>query len=242
MNRRDLLVSVLGSALCAGCGQNTLGNNFIALVRGRVTEEATPRVMRDYAAKLPYASMSARLGGGPVSLMVLARVQQRDLVWRAGQDFVVMTRAGRVIETGGWPGNIRRTWVRGDDPLANAPHRLSRTVEYVRVVDLQTREEDFDTATVQARLRPVRPERITILGLQFDTLLLEEQNRAQGKDWTFVNRYWADTSNGLVWQSEQHIAPDVPPLRLALIKPAGEELAALKPAVQPLREPFFQVD
>lgn len=222
--------------MCAGCGENTLGNNVIALVRGQVTG-SSPRITRDYAAKLPYASMSARLGGGPLSLMVLARVQQRDLVWRAGKDFVVVTRAGRIVQTAGWPSNIRQTWLRGADPLATAPHRLSGPVEYARVLDLQTKEEDFETLTVVSRLRPVGPERITILGLQFDTVLLEEQNRAEGADWTFTDRYWADAQNGLIWQSDQHVAPDMKPLRLAVVKPPVEELNALVPQVQPLREP-----
>lgn len=233
MTRRRALASLLAPALCAGCGDNAIGNNVISLIRGRVTGGEAPHVTRDYAAKLPYASMSARFGGRDAALMVLARVQDRDLIWRAGKQVIFVTRAGRLVQTGGLPNNLRSTWIRAEDPLAFQPQRLDRPIELVRTVDIQVANAPIQTLDLRSTLAPVARRTIAIYGLSFDTLELSEKTRAVGGDWEFTDRFWVDARTGLTWQSLQTIAPDVPAILTQLMKPPQSELDALATPPRP---------
>ena len=48
-----------------------------------------------------------------------------------------------------------------------------------------------------------------------------EENRIEVDDWDFENRYWVDPETGFVWVSEQHVNPDLDPLQISVLKPAG---------------------
>ena len=62
---------------------------------------------------------------------------------------------------------------------------------------------------------------MTIAGLDYDLLLVVEENRIEVDDWDFENRYWVDPETGFVWVSEQHVNPDLDPLQISVLKPAG---------------------
>ncbi len=232
MNRRQALSTLFAPILCSGCGENAIGNNVIALVRGRMGPPA-PQITRDYADKLPYASMAVRLGGKDAALMVLARVEGRDLIWRAGQHVVLTTRAGRIVQTAGLPGNIRNTWIQGADPLAYRPQSLTRPVKFVRAIDIEAVDGKIQTIDLRATLTPAGRQPVTIYGMSFETLALVEHNQAAGYDWSFTNRFWVDTGSGLVWQSRQSIVVGVPEILTQLMKPPQSELNILaSPAPQ----------
>lgn len=232
MNRRQALSTLLAPILCSGCGENAIGNNVIALLRGRMGPPA-PEITRDYSEKLPYASMAVRLGDKDAALMVLARVEGRDLVWRAGRHVVLVTRAGRIVQTAGLPGNIRNTWIQGTDPLADRPQSLTRPVKFVRAIDIESVDGKIQTIELRATLTPAGRRPVTIYGMSFETLELVEQNQAAGYDWSFTNRFWVDTGSGLMWQSRQPVVPGVPEMLTQLMKPPQSELNALaRPAPQ----------
>jgi hypothetical protein len=212
--------------LCAGCGQNAIGNNVIALLRGRMGPPA-PEITRDYTNKLPYASMAVRLGDKDPALMVLARVEGRDLIWRAGQHVVVVTRAGRIVQTAGLPGNIRKTWIQGANPLMYRPQLLTHPTDFVRTIDVQTTDGAIRTIDLRTTMTPVGRRTIKIYDLSFDTLELVEKSQAAGYDWSFTSRFWVDVRSGLVWQSRQSIVPGVPEILTQLMKPPQSELDAL---------------
>jgi hypothetical protein len=226
MNRRQALSTLLAPILCSGCGENAIGNNVIALMRGRMGPP-TPPITRDYADKLPYASMAARLGDKDPALMVLARVEGRDLVWRAGRYVVLVTRAGRVVQTAGLPGNIRNTWIQGADPLTDRPQSLTRPVKFVRTIDIEAPGGAIQTINLRATLTPAGRRTVTIYGMSFETLELVEHNQAAGYDWSFTNRFWVDAKSGLMWQSRQPIVPGVPEILTQLMKPPQSELNVL---------------
>jgi len=72
---------------------------------------------------------------------------------------------------------------------------------------------------IRFKLRQTRSRQLTIVGIEFDTILVRERNRARVVPWTFENLYWVDPGDGFVWQSRQHIARSFPPVAFQILKP-----------------------
>jgi hypothetical protein len=62
-------------------------------------------------------------------------------------------------------------------------------------------------------------ENIEILGKAIPTIRIEEACRADALDWSFVNTYWAGAQSGMVWQSVQHIHPQLGPITTEILRP-----------------------
>ena len=173
---------------------------------------------RDKVAGIPYATMMGKIGRGPLSLVVLGRIDGQDLHWISADRNVFVTRGGRLMKTVGLPGNILHTLIAGLDPLAGAiaDGEAERLVRYVDVMP-----GNFFGAKVFSRYEVLGPEQIDILGLTYDTILVRESNRVPAIGWKHSNLFWIGTEDGFVWRSKQHFAPKLPPLLFWITKPAA---------------------
>ena len=219
--RRGLAGAAL--LLLAGCSSADSGNTnyaqFFQLMKQSMTATfGKVRVTRDQAASIPYASMGYRLDDGNQSLLVLATDSGGELLWTGPSHAVIVTRDGRIVRTVGLGHDLAGLTMRGggDPAPSSATHGAFST----------TRLEDFPElglygTLVSCRAHLVGRQRIDILGQAITTNRVDEACRSQRPDWSFVDSYWVDADNGLVWRSRQHIHPNGAEIETEIFRPPG---------------------
>ena len=80
-----------------------------------------PSLEKEQVAQIPYASMSVRVGRRGEQLIVLNRIEGRKLLWLSGDNIMLVTRDGRLVQTGGLRFNLIQTAFVGNDPLTEDP-------------------------------------------------------------------------------------------------------------------------
>ena len=167
----------------------------------------------------PYASLFARIGKGPRSLLVLAEVAGPELRWLSADKAMLVTRQGRIVKTAGLTDDLTATrFARGGDVLGREASCLSGA-SLERLIDLQAR---FRYGTpILSSFRLEGPEEITILERRYNTVRVVEKNHCPLLDWTFENTWWVDATTGFVWKSLQWVTPDMPVFEVAALKVAG---------------------
>ena len=215
--RRTVLTG--GAALVlSGCTLPPVISSLATIVRVGALGVADAAFTNEYVAKLPYATISAKIGRGQRSLLVLARRDGPDLHWISSDRAVLVTRNGRLVRALGVAGGVdlRDTAEIAADPVAS--ESFSFPGRWMRVVDLgqgHTYGIPIEsTFTIRGR------EVTAILDHQFDTLHVTEQSDAVGMRWRFTNEFWFDFTTGFCWKSIQHFAPDVAPVAIEVLKPA----------------------
>ncbi len=216
ITRRHILAA--GAALVtAGCFDNPVLENATAALKFAAFGAESQPLRRADVAKLPYASMTAKVGKGPSGFLILAYAERDDRHWFAGGGQAVVTRHGRVVKTVGLPRNLRQTTAHAADPLAGPTHQVARGTRFRREVDYEA-DERF-VLPIESTFERIGPRKITILEIEFDTVLIRERNRARLMNWEFENLYWVDAIDGYVWKSRQHISPDFAALETEVLKP-----------------------
>ena len=217
-SRRALFLSAAG-LLTAGCA----GNPILQSVKSAASRAAglpqDVEIDRATIAKIPYATITAKFGGGPTSLLVLNSTDGLNRDWVASDNTLLVTRAGRLVNTYGFAANLRRVAFEGVDPLAAHPQKIDGSVDYQMRYDLETKA--LNVVDVISRLEAVGPETITIADLDFKTVHLREKCRVPTIKWHFENDYWVDVYDGFVWRSRQHFAQGLPPLTIEVLKPSA---------------------
>jgi hypothetical protein len=217
-SRRAVLASGLGF-VAGGCFDvPTIANLPGALRYGIFGHPAFP-IERAAIAKLPYATMRAKIGRGQRSLVVLGRRDGPALHWFSADRVVLVTRAGRLVKTAGLPRNIRATQFRAGDPVDRRLHELRAPVRATRIVDFD--DDSGFGMPIDSRFESLGPRVIAILDIDFDTVLVREHNTSRTRRWSFENLYWVDPVDGFVWKSLQHIVRDYPPIEMEILKPAS---------------------
>jgi hypothetical protein len=218
MTRRILLTGGLG-AVAAGCVESPVIKNAAQVARNAVVGNPDLPLQRTTISKLPYASMTARVGKGPQALLILGRVEGREQHWLSTDRAAVVTRGGRVVRTFGFPENLRETRLGGEDPVDGRLHALAGTSPFTRYLDLDP--ERRYGVPVDSTFETVGPEKIRIVELDFDVIHVRERNVARVVNWEFENEYWVDAGDGFVWRSRQHIARGFPALQYDILKPSS---------------------
>lgn len=219
--RRHILATGLALAV-AGCGRtSTVTDAFEAFKNATFGAPDLP-LTRAQVANLPYASIRARIGKGPDALMILGRVDGPDLHWVSADRVVFVTRNSRIVKTANLPlDNLRNSdFGRTGDPVTNSLHLIGpEGAEASRQIDLQ-RERRYGTR-IASRFDVVGEERLIVLELAFDCVVVRERGRALDFNWQFENTYWAETTTGFVWKSVQNLVREIPPITIEVLKAAA---------------------
>jgi len=219
--RRGLaLTAMLVLAGCSSAGSgNTNYAQFYQLTKQSLSASfGKIRITRDQAASIPYASMGYSLDGGNQALLVLATDSGGELLWTGPSHAVIVTRDGRIVRTVGLGHDLAGLTLRNG--AAPAP------ASAVRGAFTTIRLEDFPElgiygAQVSCRARLVGQQKISVLGQTVTTNRVDEACRSSKPDWSFVDTYWVDPDNGLVWRSRQHIHPKGGEIETELFRPPG---------------------
>ncbi len=176
-------------------------------------------ITREIVDNIPYASISAKVGKGPRSLLILGRYDGEDLHWLSADNATVVTRNGRVVKTSGFPQNLKSTRFLEPDPIARQLHLPNPIDHFSRSLDFDV-ENQFGLIVESEFINHGQAE-IEIVDLNLRTVLFEEVNTAQTVNWKFSNYYWVDVFDGFVWRSLQHISRRFPPIEIDVLKPAA---------------------
>lgn len=216
LSRRQLFAA--GSvALLGGCFDSPIVTKLPDAIRFAVLGVPDVPLQRAAIAKLPYATISAKIGRGPRSLLVLARIEHSNLHFLSADRVALVLRKGRLVRTAGLPESVRETRSAGADPVAGL-HVLSGVGEHVRYLDLEPGGRYG--VPVLSTYERLGPEKITVLEIEFDTIRVRERNRALTLRWHFENEFWVDPADGFVWRSRQHMTRGLPAAEIDILKPA----------------------
>ena len=134
--RRSVLFGCT-SLLLGGCIKSPIVGNAFDVVKTQIFGYPDLPLQRSAVTKLPYASMTARVGSGPQALLLLARQKGDEQHWISGLDRSVLTlRGGRVVRTYGFPENLKDTRHNEIDPVNRLLHKLTEPVTHTRYIDL----------------------------------------------------------------------------------------------------------
>ncbi len=216
---RRAFMTACSSALVSGCVKNPVLENAYTTLRSTFVDDDTQPISREISKKIPYSSMTVKVGKAPRALLILAYIDpDGSQHWYSGDRVALILKAGRLMKTVGLPDNLRGQRIEGGDPLASSPHKITAPVISERIAEIESNG--------QRRYLPIRAVlhnrgavRIRILEIDFETVLLEEINTYQIGNWSFINRFWVDAYDGFVWKSEQTISRRLPPLSMEIIKP-----------------------
>ena len=215
--RRSLIFGGIGLLLGSCIKSPVIGNAYNV---GKTTIFGHPNLplKRNAITKLPYASMTARVGNGPQSLLLYARQMDEEQHWISGLDRSVLAlREGRIVKTFGFPENLKETRYEGTDPVNRALHKLTGRVESTRYIDLDL--SAYFNLAIESIFESLGPQKIRIVELDFDTILIREINSCNTLRFQFENLYWVDPEDGFVWKSRQVIARSFPPVHFEILKP-----------------------
>jgi Group 4 capsule polysaccharide lipoprotein gfcB, YjbF len=209
--------------LLAGCSSGDSGNTnysqFYELAKQSAKASfGNVRVTRDQAASIPYASLGYSLDGGNQMLLVLATDSGGELLWTGPSHAVIVTRDGRIVRTVGLGRDLAGLTMR--NAFAPSPSAA------IQAPFSTTRLEDFPElgiygAMVSCRAHLAGRQKIDILGQPVATNRVDEACQSQKPAWSFVDSYWVDPDNGLVWRSRQHIHPKGGEIETETFRPPG---------------------
>ena len=220
LTRRAALLGLTAAGL-AGC----VKSDNVLLQHARLltgTFKVNKGLTREDVAKFQAASIAARFGGGLEVLILLQRIEGRNLYWLSTDRVMLVTRGGRLVQTAGFPNDLAHTSFLGPDPvdrgLLHANGQMS-----VRQLDY----DEFGTALfATSKYRVVKKDPIRIIGATIPTVRVSERVRMRSLKWHFTNTYWVHEETGAVWQSRQRFHPDHPALTLTTMRPVREDLGA----------------
>lgn len=153
------------------------------------------------------------------ALMVLGGLQGGYVRWTGITEHLT-TDHGRLVQSAGLPTDIIAPLL-VDDPFITGLHRLADGLEVSRQVDYPAL---YQTGLVQtARYQRGPLESLEIMGQKRELQRIDERVEIPVLGYRALNRYWVDPDDGMVYRSVQHVAPNLPPLRLTLLKPYGAQ-------------------
>ena len=143
---------------------------------------------------------------------------------------MLLTHEGRVIQSAGLSADLIAPLL-PDDPFVLGLHTLADGHAVTRLVDYPALYQTGLRQQAQYQRRKV--ESITFMGSSHQLLRVDEQIQMPELGFKATNKYWVEPDTGLVRYSEQHIAPDMPPLRLTLVKTHAQTDLNTEAAQQP---------
>ena len=141
--RRFMVFGGIGLVL-GSCAKSPTIVNAFNIFKTTIFGHPDLPLKRNTITKLPYASMTARVGSGPQALLLFARQLGEEQHWISALDRSVLAlRGGRVVRTFGFPENLKETRFNGADPVNRSLHKLRGREESIRYVDFDLSSNFF---------------------------------------------------------------------------------------------------
>jgi hypothetical protein len=178
-----------------------------------------PRVTKDQAAAIPYATIGYRLNDGPEQLLVLATDSGGEQLWTSGAHVVIVTRDGRIVRTVGFAQDVSAVTPQKGQQIFGPAEAKGKNFTTVRLEDFPS----IPVYGVAVRCSAISRgrETIVILGRGVATQKVDEICRSDALAWSFTDSYWIDPQGGLVWRSIQHVGPENEKIEIETLRPPG---------------------
>ena len=222
MSRRLAIAALPALLLCTACnseGNSTYGQFYQIARQSMAASFGDVRVTREQAAAIPYASIGYSIDHGNENILVLATDNNGDQLWTSASHVVLVTHDGRVLRSVGLDHDLAGTTFTNGAAIP-AP------AEAIKGAFASTRQMDFPELglyglTVSCRANAQGRQTIKILGQALTTIRVDEACESPTRNWSFVNSYWVDPDNGLVWRSQQHLHPKGGVIEIQTLRPLG---------------------
>lgn len=220
MKRVALIASLLLLPGCDSSGTSNYTLYYQALRQGfSAGFGSSPRITKDQAAAIPYASIGYRLNDGPEQLLVLGTDSGGDQLWTSGAHIVIVTRDGRIVRTVGLAQDVASVTPEVGQHLFGPADISGKNLAITRL-------EDFPGiplygVAVKCTTAPRGLETIVILGRGITTRKVDEVCRSEALSWSFTDSYWIDPASALVWRSVQHVGPKGEKVEIETLRPPG---------------------
>jgi hypothetical protein len=218
VSRRNFMTTGI-ACLTAGCAESPVIINAYEALKHTIVGMPDVTISRDVVSKIPYATISAKIGSGPKSILILGRKENDDLHWISEDRAVIVTRHGRVVKTFGFPENLKNTQMTARDPLNRLLHKGKSSLKFRRTIDVDLGNKY--SLPVHSTFHYSGPREIEIAGIAIKTILYSEENFVLTTNWSFKNKYWVDIYDGFIWKSSQVIAKSFAPIEIEVLKPAA---------------------
>lgn len=208
----------LGLAVIGLAGCNSLSGDAIDTIRLAVSgPESVVSVERVNAVNGPVLLAELGVAEG----MFVSPGRATGLVEWHGVTEMLLTHKGRIVKTAGLTADITAPLLTVDDPFVLGLHVIPDGLEVARLVDYPALHQSG--LRQYARYQRGKVEPITFMGASHSLLRVNEMIRMPELGFKATNQYWVEPDTGLVRYSVQHISPDLPPLRLTLVKTEGSQ-------------------
>lgn len=212
------MCALLGLASLSACSSAVLQTAGDTLQLFRDAPSGYPRSRAEIDA-LPYAQLGVRFGSAPPGIFVLAQLRGDRLYWVSANNLLIVTRHGRIVETRGFPLDVKILDASGEDWLGR--YQPGAVPGPAAPLQLRVPAVPELSGPLELSLHPRQTEALDIHGLPVEALRVEEHVHAPSLQWSAVNVFWLSQRSHLVWRSVQHLGPDFPPMQLELLKRPG---------------------
>jgi hypothetical protein len=113
---------ILATLLLGGCAELPLIANAGQAITYAIMGSPDTEISRFSIQNLPYASISAKIGSGPRSLLVLGKQENGLKHWFSADQAVIVSKNGRIVQTSGFPENLKNTFSKHHDPVNRKLH------------------------------------------------------------------------------------------------------------------------
>ena len=218
-DRRRLLGALAiaaGGTGLAACGGMRRNSPFWGTVTNYRPREQSDKVIRAYAAGLPYASMLFWFDGQSQALTVLSREEpDQRLVWYTAEKMAITTFGPFIVSTAGTDVELRNTEF-GPGWSADVRTMVDKTLTRSTITAQRGVEAG---ATLVSRFADAGPTQVKILGTKFAARRIDETIIAEDRI-HLRNSYWIDPKTGENLKSRQQAIPTMPHVNTAVLKAA----------------------
>jgi hypothetical protein len=217
MTRRSALLGA-GTFLLAGCG-NSRNPNLSAAVDLARNFFADRAYTDEDVERIPFASIGVQVGTAAEALVVLATVDGDTLTWIAADRSLIQTRNGRVVRFRS--GDIEVATAPGaEDPIANG---AVAAADCTRLLDFP--KAKLYSVPAQSTLAATGEARVPLLHGEIVTRSFTETGISHPLAWNFENHFYLDLDTKRVWQSNQSVTPQLPPIKIRVLRPYSGDIA-----------------
>ena len=217
ITRRSALLGA-GTFLLAGCGNSRNPNLSAALDIAR--DFFKDRAFTDAdVERVPFASIGVQVGTAPEAMVVLATIDGDDLTWIAADQSIIITRHGRIVRFKAGDIDVA-TAPGGEDPVADG---LVAAGDCTRLLDFP--KVQLYSVPAQSTLAATGPARVALLHGDVVTRSFTETGISHPLAWKFENHFYLDADNKRVWQSNQSVTPQLPPIKIRVLRPYSGDIA-----------------
>ena len=204
------IASFLTLGACSLFNTNNVAPSYFKAfetIRGVIFGQPEYEITRDLVENIPYASAKLKIGKGAAGLVILESVKNNQYTWVSADKIFVVVKDGRIIRTLGLFNNITSY----ESPKQTFKQLIEENNHFLDYFAYYSFDEPFllDLKT-QNHLSNRGLENVSILGVERNLYLIEEDISNDYIGWKVKNKFWVDPEDFFVWKSIQHISPKLP--------------------------------